>query len=84
MHVNTVLDFTILFWIARIAAWLSTKIIIFVFRILSVMEFLRYFSYSKDFCLDDGIYYIFSDGKNFDLFDSLMPILCKNLHGSSI
>ena len=29
MHVNIVLDFTTLFWIARIAAWLFTKIIIF-------------------------------------------------------
>ena len=35
MHVNTVLDFTILFWIARIAAWLSTKIIIFHLQFFS-------------------------------------------------
>ena len=39
MHVNTVLNFTILFSIARIAVWLSTKIIIFSFRIFSMISF---------------------------------------------
>ena len=38
MHVNIVLDFTILFWIARIAARLSTKIVIFSFTILSMIS----------------------------------------------
>ena len=39
LHVNTVLGFTMLFWIARIAAWLSTKIIVFSIRILSMIIF---------------------------------------------
>ena len=39
MHVNTTFDFSILFWIARVAAWLSTKIIIFLFRIFSMISF---------------------------------------------
>ena len=39
MHGKTVLDFTILFWIARITAWLSSKIVIFSFTILSMISF---------------------------------------------
>ena len=47
MHVNTVLDFAILFWIVRIAAWLSTNIIIFSFTILSMISFFATLAIAK-------------------------------------
>ena len=56
MHVNPVLDFTILFWIARIAAWLSTKIMIFSFTILSMISSFATSDIAKTFAWKTVLY----------------------------
>ena len=47
MHVNTAIDFTTLFWIANIAACLSTEIVIFSFKAFFTISFFAALAITK-------------------------------------
>ena len=58
MHVNAVLD-VILFWIASIAVWLSIKLIIFPFKVFSIISFFAASALAKTSACKTEAYCVF-------------------------
>ena len=77
MHVNTVLSLTILFWIASMAAWIFSKMIIFSFKVFSTISFFAVLAIAKTSAWKTISSQI---AKNSNLYESRLGIPCRNLH----
>ena len=81
MRVNTVLDLKVLFWIAVIAACLSTKMVVFSCKVCSVTIFCAASVKAKTSAWKTVL--CFPNEKNFDLYVSRSAIFYVETRTSS-